>query len=294
MIMRTQNLISIFLLTAFTFNQVSLQIDALPIDKPSVRVLANCGKLTAFYISQEGWRVSTFSSCFRTPYGGNYIFYSAVKNNHSLIWASEGGNGVRDYTVISTNLDTQAYIQYKAGLGIRGKGFVNSLQVEELNGKDLIPVVNILSVLEWQQEFYNPSSVFRNNKCNTAIKSAHEQIELARNLEVRSYIDNAIKKRPSYLDDRPLRLRFSISGYLANDLIRADKLLSSISSSIANSCPFISMVDFGIQNSDNIATYGLFENGQTKLFQCVGVRRVEQGEASDEPPWGYYGCFFKR
>ena len=292
--MRTQNLISIFLLTAFTFNPVSLQVDALPIDKPSVRVLANCGKLTAFYISQEGWRVSTFSSCFRTPYGGNYIFYSAVKNNHSLIWASEGGNGVRDYTVISTNLDTQAYIQYKAGLGIRGKGLVNSLQVEELNGKDLIPVVNILSVLEWQQEFYKPSSVFRNNKCNTAIKSAHEQIELARNLEVRSHIDNAIKIRPSYLDDRPLRLRFSISGYLANDLIRADKLLSSISSSIANSCPFISMVDFGIQNSDNIATYGLFENGQTKLFQCVGVRRVEQGEAPDEPPWGYYGCFFKR
>jgi len=294
MIMRKQNLTSIFLLTAFTFNPLSLPVDALPISKPSVRVLANCGKLTDFYISQERWRVSTFSSCFRTPYGGNYIFYSAVKNNHSLIWASEGGNGVRDYTVISTNLDTQAYIQYKAGLGIRGNGFVNSLQVEDLNGKDLIPIVNILSVLKWEQGFYKPSSVFKNNKCSTAIKAANEQIELARNLEVRSYIDKAIKKRPSYLGDRPLRLRFSISGYLANNLVQADKLLSSISSSIANSCPFISMVDFGVQNSGNIATYGLFENGQTKLFKCVGVRRVEKGEPPDELPWGYYGCFFKR
>jgi hypothetical protein len=54
------------------------------------------------------------------------------------------------------------------------------------------------------------------------------------------------------------------------------------------------MVDFGVQNSDNISTYGLFQDGQTRLFQCIGVRRSENGKPVEETPWGYFGCFFKK
>jgi hypothetical protein len=188
--MRKLTLSLIFLLANLPYGFLCCSVDAFVTDRPNLNILANCGKLTDFYISQEGWQVSKFSSCLRTQYGGTYIFSSAVKANQSIVWTSEGGNKWRDYTVISTNLSTKDYVQYKAGLGINGKGNILSMQIEEWKGMDVIPIRDILTVLEWEKEFYKPSSAFRNEKCNAAIKSVNEQIEIGRKIELRSYINN--------------------------------------------------------------------------------------------------------
>jgi hypothetical protein len=283
--MRKQTPALIFVFTTITFHLLTLPVNSFSNDKPNLKILATCGKLASFYISQEGWRVSSFSSCFRTRYGGNYIFYSALKDKHLITWSSDGGNGVRSYTVISTNLNTKSYIQYEAGLGIRGNGFVNSLKVEELNGSNIIPIVNILTVLEWEKEIYKPSSAFRNVKCNAAIKSANELIGVNKDVELRSYVRPTSFVRPIYLDSKPLEYNFSVQGKSAAGIVRATGLLSSISSKIIDSCPLVSVVNFGVYETDNIVTYGLFEDRLVKKFQCTEIRRL--GEKIN---WGYTRC----
>jgi hypothetical protein len=283
--MRKQTLASIFVFTTFTFHLLTLPVSSFSNDKPSLKTLATCGKLTSFYISQEGWRVSSFSSCLRTRYGGNYIFYSAIKDKHLITWSSDGGNGVRSYTVISTNLNTKSYIQYEAGLGIRGNGFVNSLKVEEVNGSDIIPIVNILTVLEWEKELYKPSSAFRNDKCNATIKSVNEQIAVNKEINLRSYVRPTSFTRPIYLDNKPLEYNFSVQGKSASSIVRATSLLSSISSKIIDSCPLVSVVNFGVHETDDVVTYGLLEGGLVKKFQCAEIRKL-----GEKVIWGYTRC----
>ncbi len=283
--MRKQTLTSIFIFTTVTFHLLTLPVSSFSNDTPSLKTLATCGKLTGFYISQEGWRVSSLSSCLRTRYGGNYIFYSALKDKHLITWSSEGGNGVRSYTVISTNLNTKSYIQYEAGLGIRGNGFVNSLKVEEANGSDIIPIVNILTVLEWEKELYKPSSTYRNDKCNAAIESANTQIAVKKEINLRSYVRPTAFIRPIYLDNKPLEYSFSVQGKSAISIVRATSLLSSISSKIINSCPLVSVVSFGVHETDDVVTYGLLEGGLVKKFQCAEIRKL-----GEKVNWGYTRC----
>jgi hypothetical protein len=284
--MKKQTFIPLLFLSIVLYNPVSSLVYAFPSDRPSLKTLANCGKLINFYVSQEGWQVSNFSSCLRTPSGGNYTFSSATKDKQSILWTSEGGNKWRDYTVISTNLLTRSYVQYKAFLGINGGGTINSMQIEDWNGKNVIPIVNILTVLEWEREFYKPASPFRNDKCFAAIKLANKQIEEDKEINLRSYVHATSFRRPNYLENKPLEYIFSIQGISAKDIIRSTSLLSSISSILINSCPSISVVNFGVHNTDWVVTYGLFENGAVKQFQCTEIRKLGQ-----EVAWGYKECF---
>ena len=126
---------------------------------PRLTTLARCSNVTDLYISDEEWQVAEHESCFPTAYGGRYIYHTASKGRRLIVWISQGGNRVRDYTVASINLEDFSCIEYEASLGIRGEGFVNSLVVTYRYGNNVIPIANILSVLVWERGFYEDFEV---------------------------------------------------------------------------------------------------------------------------------------
>jgi hypothetical protein len=249
--------------------------------------LAACGKITNLYVSQDQWQVSHHTSCLRTPTGGNYTFYSATKDRRLIMWTSEGGNGVRDYTIISTNLVTQSYIQYEAGLGIRGNGFVNSLVVKNLNGKDIIPLVNVLTILDWENGFDFLSQSGKNSKCDAAIQATSKQIEKGWEVVIRTrvHITSALLGDATYLANRPLGYTISLGGIAASGIMNSPQLMHSISSDIINACSSVSSVSFNVSETDWTAIYGLFEQGQVKRFQCV-----KDLKPTNKIHWGYIYC----
>jgi hypothetical protein len=146
------NLLSLLILTTTALPAHS------QLSVPSLTTLAKCSSVSNSYASNEQWQVKAHESCLRTPGGGRYIYYSATKEQRLVLWTSEGGNRIRNYTIRSVNLRDGSYIEYETVLGIRGKGFVNSMSVVNRRGNNAIPISNLLTVLEWERGLYSTSS----------------------------------------------------------------------------------------------------------------------------------------
>lgn len=234
------------------------------------------------------WQLSQHTSCLRTSTGGHYTFYSATKDHRLIMWTSEGGNHIRNYTIISTNLATESYIQYGANLGIRGNGFVNSLAVENLNGKDVIPLTNVLTIIDWENGFRLLSQSKKISKCNAAIQASNKQIDKGREVVVRTrvYITPESSRNANYLTKRPLAYTFSLGGNAASGVMNSPQLMQSISSDIINACSSVSSVSFSVSETDWTVIYGLFEHGQVKRFQCL----KEDLLPAKKVHWGYFQC----
>ncbi|WP_019504869.1 hypothetical protein [Pleurocapsa sp. PCC 7319] len=106
-----------------------------------------------------------------------------------------------------------------------------------------------------------------NKICEDAIASVEGQLKADHQLtiEISETINHSYPDGP---EGRPNQYRLGIRGNAANSVMESDVLLNSLATQIINNCNSISLVSFGVYQTDYILDYGLISKGKVEKFQC--------------------------
>ncbi|MGA1601480.1 MAG: hypothetical protein ACO4CG_04225 [Prochlorothrix sp.] len=128
-------------------------------NEPSLQELLRCSNSSLYYTNSSGWLIEKAHSCSFNEHGHRWSFLKATKDNHTVVWRFEGGSGLGTYEVLSVNTDNDSYILYEAAIGHRTvPGFLNSMQITNVNGLNIIPIRDLAIVVEWQSDLYRSTN----------------------------------------------------------------------------------------------------------------------------------------
>jgi len=123
--------------------------------------------------------------------------------------------------------------------------------------------------------------------CPVALQSVRAKLQDLPNLEIASFAKRDISKAYSdYPKERPDGYSIDMRGNQVINLLNSPQLMTTLASQIIDNCKTVSLVSFGLANTDYAVLLGLMPNGNVQQFECL-----EPGQASEEQVWGKKFCF---
>lgn len=105
--------------------------------------------------------------------------------------------------------------------------------------------------------------------CQNMILAGTEKIKDSWQIrQIRTELVDLTKTYDDHPQGQPLGFSFIIEGKEADTVMGAGKLQHQISHHVINNCNRISLVEFGVYQTDWSLSYGLFEDGEIKRFDC--------------------------
>ena len=121
------------------------------------------------------------------------------------------------------------------------------------------------------------------DNCNAALVAAEKRITEGRNIDVTTSVIDVSIRYEDYPTGRPVGYAFNMRGNGTENILNSPQFMKAISTNIIQNCPTVSMVIFGLAETDEDSTYGLIDDKNIEPFTCVAP-----GNRRD--PWGYATC----
>ena len=186
-----------------TLVTLSIPVYAVHDNEPSLQELLRCSNSSLHHTNPSGWLIEQGYSCSFDENGRRWPFLKATKDNHTVVWRSEGGSGAGTYEVLSVNTDNDSYILYEADIGHRTvPGFLSSMKITDINGQNTIPIRDLAVVVEWQSDLYRSTNNFQHlrsiaeNPCTANRDNTQGSFHVKRDLTLQEF--GIILPIPSY------------------------------------------------------------------------------------------------
>lgn len=123
-----------------------------------------------------------------------------------------------------------------------------------------------------------------NIPCRDALLNAASTIENGRNVRVanlRSY--ELSSNYRNYPRESPVAVLYVLEGRATEDILASGQFMTILANRITEACPFIGLVEFGLNQSSWREAFGKV-NGQMTYFRCIPPG------LSQPPQWGEQVC----
>jgi hypothetical protein len=121
-------------------------------------------------------------------------------------------------------------------------------------------------------------------QCNAVVADVKQKISEGRSVNVTIESINVAKLYPDYPRRHPLGYVIRLEGRASTTIMESPQFLSTVTEMILSRCPPASLVEFNIDHTDWIRTFGMISNNQFKEFECIFPRDKK------EITWGYQIC----
>jgi hypothetical protein len=122
------------------------------------------------------------------------------------------------------------------------------------------------------------------SQCLSIVQKAQSRLQEGRNLSVQIRTVDQSEYQEDSPENRPILVRLVMDGTAAASVMNSSQLMKSISTEVIQHCESVSVVVFGVNCSGWHTTFGLFDQGRVKEFQCFEYVRGKK------MPYGYQNC----
>jgi hypothetical protein len=124
------------------------------------------------------------------------------------------------------------------------------------------------------------------DSCQVALAEAKNQLK-SKNVRVVQLNKFDMSKKfeySEYPEKYPVRVSITIEGFGTESVMNSTIFLKALSSNIILGCGPVSLVDFGVNNTDYFNTFGLLGRDKVEEFECLPAG------TTTHVPWGYVIC----
>ncbi len=154
--------------------------------------------------------------------------------------------------------------------------------------KDIIMgliAVDILFLLTFPVQAQN----LETPECTAALQSAQMTIKKGRKITINEMRKRDISSSYSeYPKNRPFGYVFALNGPASQSVMNSGRFMTSISKSIMQHCPDVSIVEFNLYRTDSIVTFGYDGENKVSLFtDCISL---DEARSNAKRPWRKIVC----
>lgn len=136
------------------------------------------------------------------------------------------------------------------------------------------------------QNLQNNSEI---SECRAALQTAQERIKKGRNIKITAMTKQDISSiYNDHPEHRSFGYVFGLNGPASQSVMNSGQFMASISKSIMQHCPDVSIVEFSLHRTDAVVTFGYSGKNKVSLFNdCISLDEARSGVKLS---WGKITC----